>query len=199
MTMEFRRLKPGRMLRMTVTNGEQDLSIDEMQAVYRVRLFVEHHGEETEHTAEVRLSPEIRQAIMEKEERLDEERHRRLMRESHRRMFRRRGLFKSYALAVDRRANAVFEVRRGKDIEILDLDQVYRADVADIEEPGGCRVVVELKDGTEDHPVGRISWPQADAVKLAEALNDAIDLPESLRKLLRYRRSEEGDGRGIGR
>ena len=30
---------------MTVKQGEQNLPIDEMQAVYRVRLFVEHHGE----------------------------------------------------------------------------------------------------------------------------------------------------------
>ena len=202
MRLELCRRMPGRTFHLTMKDGEQNVAIDEMQAVYRVRLFVDHHGEETEHTEEFRLPPEVRRVIRDREEVLDAERHRRLEREAPRRVFRKRGSFfgllKGYALVVDRKANTVFEERRGKDQEILDLDQVYRADVVGMGGAGECRVVVELRDGTENHPLGRVPWSEEDAVSIAEAVNDAIDLSESLRKLLQYRRATEGAG-GPGR
>jgi hypothetical protein len=177
---------------MTVTDGEQDHPIDEMQAVYRTRLFVEHHGEDTEYTAEIRLPPEVRAKIRDHEEDLDEARRRRLRTEALRRVFRKRGsilkLFRGYTLVVDRKQDAVFELRRGRDHLLFKLEDVYRADVEGIGERPDCRVVVELTDGTEDHPVGKVHWSEGDAVEIAEAINDGIDLSESLRKLLRYRR-----------
>lgn len=75
--MEFRRAESGPLFRLTVTGGETDQPIEELQAAYRVRAFIEHYGEDNELTSEMRLPPEVRAAIKETEASADEQRKKR--------------------------------------------------------------------------------------------------------------------------
>lgn len=72
------RREKGSDLRLSVKDGETDLLLPEIQAVYRVRSFVEHWGEDTELTAEIRLPPEAREMIADRERTEDETRRRRM-------------------------------------------------------------------------------------------------------------------------
>lgn len=78
MWIEFLRRKPGRTFCLSMMDGERDKVVEEMQAVSRLRLFVEHWGEETHLTSEIRLSPEQRRRIADMERARDDARRERL-------------------------------------------------------------------------------------------------------------------------
>lgn len=174
---------------LSMKDGEQRLPVDEMHAANRVRLFVEHYGDDTELTSEVRLPPEVRERIRKQEQALDRKRRERMATAPERAVFRRRKLIRSHEIVVDRGAGAIIERagRRGR--EICRLAEVAAADV-EREKGGAWRVTVRIGEEGES-PLGGGSWSEEDAVRIAEAVNDAIDLSEGRRKFLRYRRAAQ--------
>jgi len=78
MWIEFLRRTPGRNFSLSMMDGERDQVVEEMQAVNRLRLFIEHWGEETDLTSEIRLSPEQRRQIVDMERVRDAARRERL-------------------------------------------------------------------------------------------------------------------------
>jgi len=185
------RKDPGRILRLTMKDGEQDHRIDEIQATGRVRLFVEHWGEETELTEEIRLPPEVREMIAARERSIDEARRIRTADGPPRIVFRRRRglLLRKHEFVVDRE-NGVVTQRTGSSGEPVGaLSAIRSADVRGLAGDGPwLEIVLETEGGEERRRIGEGVWDPADLIRMAEAVNDSIDLPESRRKVLRYRR-----------
>ena len=101
-------------------------------------------------------------------------------------------------LVVDREERAVYERRFGRLREIRSLEGVLEADVRgfSIGDPQAprFRVVVRFGEAREERDLGSEEWPMRTAIRIAESVNDALDLPESRRKFLRYRRVAPEDG-----
>ncbi|MHC4473018.1 MAG: hypothetical protein ACYS99_18875 [Planctomycetota bacterium] len=203
MWLRLSRREPGDIFWLSMKDGEQDHRVAELQAAERVRLFVRYWGEETELTGEFRLPPEMLARIAQEEKAKDETRRRRFAKSSVRAVFGKRTSkllpFKNYELIVDGVEGIISERRFGKPHEVLRLDDVREADVTGFRsgDPSGrdFRVVVALGEEKEKQEIGHGGWPMRKAILIAEAVNDAIDLSESRRKFLRYRREQPGKGR----
>lgn len=199
MWMEFVRPDSSPNYLLSMMNGETDLLVDEMQAVYRARLFIEHHGEETHHTMEIRLPPELRAEIRRRNAEIDSGRKKKLESAAPRVCFVQRAsafkLFKKYELIVDRKAGEILEQRGGKTDGLFRLKELELADVEGLGKDGrNCRVLVDVAEGRDGRPLGSAFWTEQEAIDIAEAINDAIDLPERRRRLLHYRRAGEETG-----
>jgi hypothetical protein len=240
MWIELVRRESGQTLYLTMKDGEQDLPMDEMQAAYRVRLFIEHWGEETDLTSEIRLSPEARKELLDKERALDEERRLRLEDAPVRSEFEKRthlvhsvlallvaaglavvlvvllglqpaqiaaaaalvvlGLLTALVLflrrqsvVIDREGGNVLEKSPGTKKKAHPLAEIVQADLGRPKEGRGsdlCHVLLRSEEGAKS--LGTASWSREEAAEIAEAINDAIELPESKRKFLRYRRPRPG-------
>ncbi len=240
MWIEILRREPGRIFSLSMKDGETDLNTDEMQAVSRVRLFIEHWGTETDLTAEIRLSPEMRRQIADGELARDAERRQRMADGPNRVVFRKRVymvpclllfaatatlagilllvlgtsgvpgaaaaallalgsigslwlLFKTYRVEIDRQVGVIEAVAFNGASLVGELDEIQHADInrqSRIRDRVG--VFVMTRDG-EKLSVGNRSWLPEDAAEIAEAINDAVDLPEVDRKFLAYRRRQGRD------
>ncbi len=229
MWLTFSRRDAGGIVRLSMKDGETDYRLPEIAAVERIRLFVAHHGEETELTEEFRLPEEMRRRIAARESRIDEERKARLAGAAPRRSFvfrpyRAAGLasgvvglvvgagaavllswfgtagwviagglagtgvalglilaFRSREVVVDRR-RGVLEIPGGEaPIALASIES------ADADEHGNVLIGPRPEAGRR---VLRLRCPSpSEAAALAEAVNDAVGLPEGRRKLLRYRRA----------
>jgi hypothetical protein len=225
---------------LTVTGGETDLPVADIQATYRVRAFVEYWGEETELTEEIRLSPEAREALANQEHQLDARREECLQSAAPRTIFRQRprlrpalliafggiafglsalvspgpaaatgavalalillggvlgilSLLGRQELEVDRDAGVLREGRGNRRSDLHRLSEVEQSDVDP--KPGGrAHVLVRLGDDRGTRVLGSSLWPVDQAERIAEAVNDAVRLPESQRKLLQYRRAARERG-----
>lgn len=233
--LEFRR-GPGRKeLLLTVTGGETDLPVDDIQATYRIRAFVDFWGEETELTDEIRLPPEARAALANRERHLDERREAGLAGAAPRTVFRqpprlRPPLFLVLAgiafglsalvspgpvlatgivalllilvggglgiaslvtrpeIVVDRSEGRVRGRHAGRRGDGLPIDDMEEADV-EVLDDGKARVFVRLRADGGVRTLDSGAWSAEQAGRIAEAINDAVRLPEARRKLLMYRRT----------
>jgi hypothetical protein len=235
MWLDLTRTESGRSFLLSMKDGETDRSTAEMQAVNRVRLFVEHWGEETDLTHEIRLSPEARRKILGRENALDAERRKRMAEGPQQVVFGKRVyqlasvlvflgtaalagvlvlalgtkgvpvaaaaaivalgslaalclLFKTYRVEVDRRAGLIRVATLNGQHEIGRLEEIRQADVTRLEGNSALCQVTLLLAGEGKRTVGHRLWNAKDAAEIADAVNDAIDLPESERKFLAYRR-----------
>ena len=235
MWLEIVRRSPGRSFSLSMKDGEVDQGIDEMSAVTRVRLFIEHWGEETDLTSEIRLSPEQRRMIVDGERARDEERRQRMADGPGRVVFQKRVymapcllifaataglsgalvlllglqgvpgaaaaallalgslgglwlLFKSYRVEVDRSAGLVRVVAIDGASVVGELAEFQHADVRKLPKNQARVGVYVLTHDGRKLGVGSRAWSTEDAGKIAEAVNDALDVQEVDRKFLAYRR-----------
>jgi hypothetical protein len=236
MWIELRRGGKGRAFRLSMKDGEQNRPIDEMQAANRVRMFIEHWGEETDLTAEIRLSPEQRRRLADLERARDDARRQRVA-EGNQVVFRKRVyqvpcllfmagaaglsvalyfllgpegvgvtsaaavlalgslgalwlLFRQYRVEVDHAIGILRVVAFDGATYVGELDEFRHADVREIAEKEGALGVFVTPHEGAPVPVGRRAWPASDAVAIAEAVNDALDVVEADRKFLAYRRHQ---------
>jgi hypothetical protein len=107
--------------------------------------------------------------------------------------------FKKYEVVVDRSHGEIREHLIGRERAVARLDAVRHADVLGLDRGGAkdqrCRVLLVLRDDNEIE-IAHGGWPTRTAAFIADAVNDAVDLPAARRKLLRYRREMAG---GAGR
>ncbi len=237
---EFIRRTPGRNFSLSMMEGEQDQTIDEMQAVSRLRLFIEHWGEETQLTSEIRLSPEQRRKIADLERTRDTARRERRADGDLSVIFRKRVyillgvlfvvavcslaaplnfligpggvagaaaaamvalgalgglwlLFKTYRVEVDRRAGFLRVIAIDGAAPVGELDELKHADVTELPKKRSRHSVFVMTHRGEKFTVGSRAWTAGDAEELANAVNDALDLPEADRKFLAYRRNKWRD------
>jgi hypothetical protein len=201
MWLELRRKEPGEILWLSMKDGEQDYRVTEMQAIERIRLFVRYWGEETELTGEIRLPPDVRARIALEESAKDEIRRQRVDQAPKQVAFGMRASrilpFKTYELTVDREAGNITERSLGRPKEICRLEDVRESDVRGYEKGDASgrhfRVVVSHGESSTEKQLGRSGWTLEEAVRIAETVNDAVDVPESRRKFLRYRREQKKD------
>ncbi len=235
MWIEILRREPGRIFSLSMKDGEVDLCTDEMMAVSRVRLFIEHWGTETDLTGEIRLSPEMRRQIANGELARDAERRQRMADGPSRVVFKKRVymvpclvtfaataalagilllvlgtrgvpgaaaaallalgslgslwlLFKRYRMEIDRSAGIIEVVAFDGASLVGELDEIQHADVRRRSKSRRRVAVFVMTQDGEKLSVGSRTWSPEDAEEIAEAINDALDLPEVDRKFLAYRR-----------